>query len=278
AELTPPHSAEERRRRLLSAHFHRLAGGVERSAAILEELRRHVPGGAERADVLFELALTRTGSTQAMGEMCAEALAEVPADDVRSARILSYRSWVNLAGLDISGSLADGRQALQKAEEVGDPELVAVAISRLGTAETYADEVTPGLLQRGADMEREHGLELEYLASPGIALARRAMRVDEIDEARALYEEQAAKAADRGDEGTRGQVLGALSGRGGRAGRWSPALDQATAPYDMARHSQDPHVIPNAGRMKGLIEVDLGNVDQARRTVEESLTISASVK
>ena len=41
------------------------------------------------------------------------------------------------------------------------------------------------------------------------------------------------------------------------AGRWLPSLDHANAAYDMARHSHDPHVLPNAGRIKALVELDL---------------------
>jgi DNA-binding NarL/FixJ family response regulator len=278
SEITPGGAPEERRRRLQrAAHFHRLAGDVERAAAILDELRPYVGDGAERADVLFELALTRTVDRGTMAQLCTDALTEVADDDVRSSRMLSYRSWVRLAELDIAGSLADGHAALRKAEGVDDPGLVAVAISRVGTAESYSARVTPGLLERGAEMEKRLGLELEYLASPGVALARRLMRMDELDEARALFHELEAKAAARGDEGSRGQILWALSALEWFAGRYGQALDHADTAYELALQTQDPFVLPNAGRMKALVEADLGLVEQSRATAEESLAVSKAV-
>jgi DNA-binding CsgD family transcriptional regulator len=250
---------------------------VEHAAATLEALRPDVSGGAERADVLFELALTRTASPRGMADLCTEALAEVPDDDIRSARMLSYRSWVRLVELDVAASLEDSREALAKAETVDEPELVAVAIGRHGQAETYAAQITPGLLERGADMERRLGLELEYLASPGIALGRRLMRLDEIDRARSLFEELEGKAAARGDEGTRGQILWALGALEWLAGNWQTSLVHCNTAYELAQQSQDPHVMPNAGRMKALVEVDLGLIEQARLTADESLAISTAI-
>ena len=55
--------------------------------------------------------------------------------------------------------LADARAALEQAERVGDPRLLAAAISRVGLAETYAAEVTPGILERGVELEESLGLE-----------------------------------------------------------------------------------------------------------------------
>ena len=58
AELTPADPILARQRRLRAAHFHRLAGNVERAVAILEELLTEAFSGVDRADVLFELVLT----------------------------------------------------------------------------------------------------------------------------------------------------------------------------------------------------------------------------
>ncbi len=56
-------------------------------------------------------------------------------DDARVARILAFRSGVHLFNGDVGAALADGRAALEAAERVGDPALLAVAIGRVGRAE-----------------------------------------------------------------------------------------------------------------------------------------------
>ena len=70
----------------------------------------------------------------------------------------------------------------------------------VGHAETWAAEVTPGLLERGVEIEERLGLSLEYYESPRVALGRLLVRSGEIERARAILEELEAEAAARGDE------------------------------------------------------------------------------
>jgi hypothetical protein len=91
-DLTPDDPAGARRRRLLGARFLRLAGDADRSVAILRQLKEEVPSGVERADVVFELALTQQGSTRELIEQCNDALAACADDDARASRILAVRA------------------------------------------------------------------------------------------------------------------------------------------------------------------------------------------
>ena len=88
-----------------------------------------------------------------MVELCDEALVHAAGDDAREARIFAYRTGFKIWVTDVRAGLADARAALERAERVGDPRLLAAAISRVGLAETYAAEVTPGILERGVELE-----------------------------------------------------------------------------------------------------------------------------
>jgi predicted ATPase len=59
--LTPNERTESRRRTLNAARYHRLAGDLERSAALLWELLSEAPPGVERADALYELLNSMAG-------------------------------------------------------------------------------------------------------------------------------------------------------------------------------------------------------------------------
>ena len=160
AQSTPNDPGLVRQRRLRAADCHRLAGDPERAAALLEQLLAEVPSGVERADFLLVLiSMLSSGTT--MVERCDAALAEADDDDARAARILAFRCWGYLLEGDVGAALADARAALEAAERVGDPILIAVAIGRVGQAEMWAGEVTPGLLERGAEIEERLGLWLE---------------------------------------------------------------------------------------------------------------------
>ena len=274
AELTPADPALTRQRLLQAAHFHRLSGDGEQSVALLEQLLAEVPPGVERSYVLFELAMTQRGGARTQVELCDEALAEAEGDAARSARILALRAGTYLYEADVRAALVDTRAALEKAERAGDPALLAVAIAWAGQAETHAAEITPGLLERGVEIEERLGLGLEWNHSPRYALARRLMRLDETDRARVEFEKLEAEAAARGDEGTRVMVLWPLSMLEWLAGRWQRALERAAAAHELTEQTQHPHARFWVGRAKALIETDLGLVDRARASADEGLAWS----
>jgi DNA-binding CsgD family transcriptional regulator len=274
ADLTPGDSGLARRRRLQAATFDRLAGDVDLAATKLHRLLEVVPHGTERADVLFALATTFSAEPRVTVELCDEALAEASGDNVRRTRILAWRSHVRLLLNDVSGGLEDARAALEEAERVGDPVLVAVAIARVGQAETWAAEITPGLLERGAEIEERLGLSLEFVDSPLLWLTRLRMRQGEIAWPRTALEEMERKAAARGDEGTRVIAIGALSMLEWLAGRWGRALDHATNAHEIAELGLNPHTRAYVARVKALVETDLGLVDRGRATADAGLAIA----
>ena len=274
AELSPSSSAGLRRRRLRAANLHRFAGNGERGHAILNELLNETPRGLERSDVLYSLASTFREDPARMAQLCDEALADAAGDDVRSARILALRTWVRLFELNIAAAVQDARSAFEMAERVGDPHLLVVAIARLGQVETWSGEITPGLLERGAEIERRLGLVLGYRESPSVPLGRLLMRRGELDRARELFANIEAGAAARGDEATRVVVLWTLSLLEWFAGRLQRALDIAVAAHELGQQTQDLHTRAWVGRVKAVVEADLGLVVEARASAAEGLAAS----
>jgi DNA-binding CsgD family transcriptional regulator len=273
-QLTPDDPGAARRRRIRAASFYRLAGEPGRAQAMLEQLLVEVPTGAERADALLELAATRVGNPAAQAALYEQARADVEHDDARSARLLAFRAWARLLESDNVRALADARAALEKAERVGEPALLAAVIARLGQIEMWAGEITPGLLERGADLELREHVALDYLTSPHFWLARLRMREGRLEEARAMFAELEAEAGGRGDEQTRVHVLWYRSIIEWLAGNWPSALELAGEAYDVGEQTQFPNNRAWKGRMKALIETDLGLVEQARASVEEGVAES----
>jgi DNA-binding CsgD family transcriptional regulator len=231
----------------------------------------------ERADVLLGLVMTYRGNTPMLIGLADEALVEAADDDARAAWILASRGLVFLDGANARAALADARAALEKAERAGDPTLLAVAIAHAGRAETWSAEITPGLLERGAEIEERLGLALEYSNSPRFALARLLERLDELDRARAVFEELEAKAVARGDEGTRVCVLWPLIMLDWLAGRWQQALANAAVAHELTEQTDHPQARAWMGHVKALLEADLGQVDDARASAEEGIAHSKEI-
>jgi DNA-binding CsgD family transcriptional regulator len=276
AKLTPADPSLDRKRRRYAAHFHRLAGNGERAAAMLGLLLAEVPPGVERADVLFELASTERHDNETMIALCGEALTEAADDDARSSRILALRSGAHLRSGASRGGLSDAREALERAERVGDPALTAAAIGRLGIAEAWAGESTPGLLEGGAEIEERLGLALVYYDSPRYPLSRQLARMGETARARALLEGLEAEASARGDEASRAQIVWWLCTVEWLAGDLQLALDHAAVAYELAEQTQYLHARLWSGRAKALVEADLCLVADARASAQEAIGYSAA--
>jgi DNA-binding CsgD family transcriptional regulator len=272
--LVPEDPSSARRRRLYAARYYRLAGAPERAAAILEEVLPEATPGTERADALFELIATLRGGRKRTKELCEEALREAADDDARAVSILVYQAGFLLWAAEVPAALEASRSLLALAERSGDPRLLAAAIARLGVVESFACEITPGLLERGAEIEERLELELHYGESPRYALARLRMRRGEISQARTMLEGIEAQAAARGDEDSRVMVLWPLSMLEWVAGRWQRSLDHAAAAYELG--AQHTHGRVWVGRMKALIEADLGLEDDARASAEEAIAFAGA--
>ena len=276
-QLTAADPDQARQRRLRAAGFHRLAGDLGRGRALLDDLLGEASPGAERADVLFELAAAWTSDIPTQVELYEQARTDVEGDDTRSARWLAFRGWVRLLESDTVNALVDARAALEKAERVGDPALLATVIARLGQIEMWAGEVTAGLLERGAEIEQHEGLALDYMTSPRFWLARFRIRQGELTEARAMLSAMESETAARGDEQTRVLVVWYRSLVEWFGGNWQRALELASEAYEVGEQTQCPNNRGWKGRLKALIEADLGLVEQARASANEGVAEMAAV-
>jgi ATP/maltotriose-dependent transcriptional regulator MalT len=243
---------------------------------MLEQLLDEVSPGVERADVLLELARTHRADQPGTIELLDDALAEAGGDDARSAQILSYRSLYHMIGAQIPAAIADARAALEKAELAGDAALVARAIARAASLQQYAAEVAPGLLERGAEIEERLDLALEYVESPRVYLARLLMRRGDLDRARAMFDRLGAMAAARGDEETRILILWQLGSIEWLAGRWERALEHVSSAHELGEQTQFFHRPGWAGRIKAVLEADLGLVAEARASAEQGCEFAAA--
>ena len=271
AQATADDPALARQRRFRAAGFHRLAGDVARAQTMLEQLVGEVSPGAERADVLFELAHSAVGDPPALASLYERAWADVEQDDARFAHWLAFRAWARLLESDNVRALADARAALERAERVGDPELVAAVIARLGQIEMWAGEVTPGLLERGAALAQREGLPPDYWTNPRFWLARLRIRQGRLEEARAMFAVLEDETVARGDEQTRTHVLWYRSILEWFGGNWQLALELASEACGLGEQMRFANNGGWKGRVKALIEADLGLVNQARASAEEGL-------
>jgi len=271
--LTPDGDAGGTSRLLRAADLNRLAGDRERARAILGGLLASLRG-PERADALFTVARCRTDDLATLLSLCDEALAVVADDDRRATEILAFRSWMRILAGDGAGALDDARHALDRAERIGDARLLARAIARAGMAEMWMLDETPGLLERGIELERRLERPLEVHESPRVALGRRALCRQQLDAARELFGEAAAAAEAAGDEATRGHVLFHLVQLETDAGVWERALEHAAAGLEIADQLGDRQLRGMLLNVQAYVLALRGQVAEARAAAAEGRAIA----
>jgi DNA-binding CsgD family transcriptional regulator len=278
AALTPPGDpSARRRRRLAAAEAHRLAGDRDRARTILDELLAEAPPGEQRADVLFTLARVRRADLPTLARWCERALAEAGDDHRRAAEILAYLSWVRLLQGRVRDALAHARAAMAHAEQVGDDELLARAVARVGMAETWTLEITPGLLERGVAIERRLGRRLEFHESPSVTHARRLMCLSDFDRARPLLDDADTRAKATGDESTHAHLLFHRFQVEWFTGRWAQADQLATLALELADQLRDDQYRVIALYARALLDAHLGRDEPARARATEALAIADAV-
>ncbi len=280
ADLTPPESDETRRRRRFSAAwFHRLAGDFDRACTILEELLAEAPDGVERSDVLYALATTGRVDIPTRVRLCGEALSDAAGDDVRLVRILGFRAISRWLHGDVSGALIDAREGLERAGRISEERLLATAMARVGLMETWALEITPGLLERGVRIEDQLERPLLFHDSPRLHLALRLLYVDdELEHARAVLERLEQGALARGDEHTRAWIVLQLQHLDYYAGHLQRAFKLAVAAHEVAEQTGELQYEGMVCAWKAHVEADIGLVEQARATAERGLTCAREIR
>ena len=128
----------------------------------------------------------------------------------------------------------------------------------MGHAEQYAAEITPGLLERGAEIERQLEAGLQALDSPRFFLVRQQLLAGKTDYARAGFSDLEAQAAARGDEFSRMLALWHLSWAEWGAGRLPAALAAADRAQEAGGQIDIWHERAWVGRVRALVEADLG--------------------
>jgi DNA-binding CsgD family transcriptional regulator len=271
AQLTPDDPVLSRRRSRRAAIAYRLSGNLEQSAVILEQLLDEVPSGVERSDLLVELGTTFRVDRLGAVALYDEALSEARGDDARCAWILASRSLHKLLAADIPAARDDARASLDRAERAGDEVLIASAIGRLVHAETYAGDITPGLLERGVEIEERLSLQLLYWMGPRYFLARRLVASGEIDRARSLTRELVTTSEARGDVGASLYLLWYLAQTDWYAGQLQSALENANKASELGELIQFGHASGWSARITTWIRADLGLVEEARAGSEDGL-------
>jgi DNA-binding CsgD family transcriptional regulator len=281
AQRTPHDNREGRWRRLIEAGLrHATSGDFARARALLAPLLEELPPGPLRGEVLLNLADIGWDDYLEMISLAERALVEVD-DDVSRARLHSLLGAIALFD-DLPGALAHLQAALEAAERAGDQELAVLALVNRVDTEVAAGQMTPGLLERALALaEATDGRLLPrvpHFESPGTVLGSALLRLDRLDQARAILETARADGLAQGAYPAVGFTARVLTEVMWRLGDWPAAARYAAEFSELFEQLGLDHLSPWPLYATALVDAHLGNVEQARAVATRGVAISLEVE
>jgi DNA-binding NarL/FixJ family response regulator len=276
--LTPSDAPDAAMRRAFAeADYQFASGDTARASALLHELATRASTSTERARALSRQARVRhferdIGSSVAL---LYEALAEADGDFELRAEIEEGLAWgLLLIRRDLAGAVEHARSAARFAEDRGARAALSEALAVQGLTEFMLGRDWRDTMERALSLE-DATLELRILRHPSFAYGYCLTCSDDIDGARAIFQELMRRAADHGDESSTPSLLNHLTTVEFLAGDWPAAAAHAADGYARAVESgQQPTEVSILGR-RALIEARRGAFAEARDTALRSLAIAA---
>jgi len=280
--LTPPDDADAWRRTIEAGECHLEAGDTERARLLLEEVVGRLPPGRERA-----VALTRLAWATSVGhgfrvsvDLFRAALAEIGDDLAARIEIERGLAWsIHVTG-DVVAAEAHARSALELAERLEEPGMLASALADMAFFQTIRGRGIPtALIERALELEGTddewrsifgrirpawvHGMLLEWAG--------------DFDAARSTLTALRDTVLERGDEHTLGYVSHHLGRVECLAGNWELASHYAAESFEITVQTAQEEQRPFALTMRALVDAHLGRVAEARAATDEGLPLALSI-
>ena len=282
AGLTPPSLVNDVIRRTLdAADYHVAAGDTTRARHLLEDVLAAAGSGVQRARALHRLSriCVLEGEMTKAPSLLRSALEENRGSLPLRASIERDLVWCLAQNGEVSHLTEHAEAALRTAETVGDPSLIAEALSHLCMAAfLVGDNVEPELVARALAVDDEvraaTGVQHPAIAAGRQPLALTLKWTDDFDRARALLESMWTEHLDRGDEGALAPVLFHLGELECWAGNWAAAANLAEAGHALGTRTGQAVADMRALTLDAMIASHQGDADAARSIAGRSLTVA----
>ena len=266
--VTPLAKAEARQRRIVLAAEQRFeSSDPARACSLLEDILDTIPAGPGRADILRCLARYRLLRGEPLAVAAAtlqEALAHTEHDSALSTVVLLDQAVTASYSANSAEAMRCRLLALESAEQIKDEALLAQCCAGLAfQAFVNGEGVRPDLISRArAGPQQPRWLSMEK--RPNVAVGHVLHFADDLDGARACYEQEYACAVAEGTETSLPLVLWAMAETEAWAGDWPRAEQLAAEGYSLAEDSASPVALALMSGARGLLHAYRGRIEPAR--------------
>jgi len=281
--LTPPDDADAWRRTIEAGQCHLEAGDTDRARLLLEEVVARLPPGRERALALTRLAWVRGwfghGWTVSV-DLFRAALAEIGDDPAARIEIERGLAWsIHVTG-DVAAAEPHARAALELAERLGQPTLLASALADMAFFQTIRGRGIPtALIERALELEdpEDEWRSILGRARPAWVHGMLLEWAGDLDAARSTLTTLRDTVLARGDEHTLGYVAHHLGRVEFLAGNWELASLYAAECFEITVQTGQEELRSFALTIRALVDAHLGRVAETRAATDEGLALALAV-
>ena len=262
-------------RTLLAAEYHFEAGESRPARELLEQLVASVPAGHLRARALAWLGrMSNYSAGPALAaERFRQALGEAEGDSALRAEIEEGLAWsLVLLRADLGAAEAHAQAAVELAQPLGDFVRACEALTARAIARFYLGRGAPARLMRPALALEQATAPVRRQAR--WALGVLLMLADELDAARDNLELARRRAEERGEDAFLPLVLSRLSYCEWLAGYWGRARELALEGYEAAFRTEQPAQRAIVLAARAVVEAHLGDIDGAREAAGECIALA----
>jgi DNA-binding NarL/FixJ family response regulator len=278
ARLTPADAVQARRSRTIAAaEQYTVAGASDRARALLEIVLEELPGGPVRARALGQLAGLRNDDYEIASALLEQALSEAGDHHRLAAQIEAQLAENGANRGDYAGAVEHGRAAVTRAEQAGDPGLLAQMLATCGVVAFFDGQgVQHESLARAIELA-EHDREMTSYRWPSTSLGLQLFWSDQLDAARPLLERSMRRAIERGEEYDRAAIAFHLAHLEWEAGNREVAEQITAEAIDAQRQVGDTQADLYLTFLRAFCAARDGRLDEARATASEAIELAARI-
>jgi DNA-binding CsgD family transcriptional regulator len=266
-------------RSIEAAECHFEAGDTDRARVLLEDVIARLPPGPDRAVALPRLAWMRTfiEGFHVGARLFRAALAEVGDDVALRVEIERGLAWSVHETGDVAAAETHARTALELAEQLDEPALLARALADMAFFETVRGRGVPtAMIERALELDSRDEWR-PILGRPAWIQGMLFEWAEDLDAARTTLDALRQGALARGDEHSLTYVAFHLGRVECLAGNWALAERYAEECFvTMAQTGQEDER-PFALTLRALVDAHLGRVAEARAATDEALPLALEV-
>ena len=277
--LTPAADPAGWRRAAEAAECHFEAGDTDRARVLLEDVVARLPPGHDRATARTRLAWIRvSGEGFRIGaDLFRAALAEVGDDLASRIEIERGLAWCVHEIGDLAGAVPHARAALEMAELLGEPALLARALAGMAFFEAVRGRGIPGaMIARALEIDSND----EWRPIFGRSAWIQGMLLEwagDLDAARSTLDALRRSVLARGDDHTLPFTAHHLGRIECLAGNWELAARYAEECLEMTAQTGVEEQRPFALTLRALVDAHLGRVAEARAATDEGLPLALEI-